>query len=113
MCPVPWAGGLAIVWRFVTCVLELQSPLRSLLLWQMLTCISSTTSFHWKLRVTGGDVAACQRQLVDIKLIYTFRIISYDSFTKYEIEFPSVELRESNYSLCQETSHAIFVSCIC
>lgn len=72
------AGGVATVWQLITCVLELQSSLCGLLPGQMLTCVLSTTSFHWKLPVTGGEMAACQSPLVDTKLIYTFRIILYD-----------------------------------
>lgn len=49
--------------------------------------------------------------MVDIKLIYTFRIILCDWFTKYDIEFPSIELRESKDYLYQETSRVIFISC--
>lgn len=76
--PRPRAGSVATVWQFISCVSELQSSLCSLPPWQVLTCVLSAASFHWKLPVTGGDMAACQRQLVDIKLIYTFRIILYD-----------------------------------
>lgn len=60
-------------------VLEPQSSsLWSLPPSQVVKCVLSTTGFHWMLSVTGGEMAACQSQLVYIKLIYTFRIISYD-----------------------------------
>lgn len=79
MCPLPLAGSIAIVWQLATCVLEPQSsPLGSWPPWQVVKCVFSTTGFHWVLLVTGGEIEACQSQLVNIKLIYTFRIILYD-----------------------------------
>lgn len=79
MCPIPLAGSVATVWQLATCASEPQSsPFRSLPPWQVVKCIFSTTGFHWMLSVTGDEIEACHSQLVDLKLIYTFRIILYD-----------------------------------
>lgn len=51
---------------------------------QGVKCVLSTTGFHWMLLVTRGEMAACQSQLVDKKLIYTSRIVLYDQLTKYD-----------------------------
>lgn len=48
---------------------------------------------HHRFPLDVGDRwwdGSCQSQLVDIKLIYTFRIILYDWFINYDIEFPSI-----------------------
>lgn len=79
VCPLPLAGSVAIVWQLATCVLGPQSsPLGSWLPWQVVKCVFSTIGFHWMLSVTGGEIEACQSQLVDLKLVYIFRIILYD-----------------------------------
>lgn len=55
-------------------------------------------------------MAANQSQLVDTKLIRTFRTNLYHQFTKYDIEFPGIDLKESKRY--QEIYHVIFISSV-
>lgn len=62
--PIPLAGTAATLWQVVTCVLHSGA------------CLPGTIGFHWMLSATGEEVTTSP--LVDINLIYTLRIISYD-----------------------------------